>query len=109
MCANFGFGALPTQPMPHRDDLLAAADHRAERDRSRPLVTGQIVVRRFCRRRALERGALDAELRGKSMQLADVIGEEMTPLETGPFPDRRVDVHRHGSGLELQRSCLLNL
>src|SRR5436190_10144883 len=81
-------------PVQNKDDVFARAHHGAERNRPRPLERGQVVVRGRGFRRTLVGAALDAKRSRKSMQFVDVIGQEMTPAQSLPSPQRLVDIDR---------------
>ena len=84
------------QPTDHRHDLVAGARNRPRCNGAAAFVAREVVVRDGGLRRPLIRGPVNPEPRGETMQLVDVVGEQVRPLQAVPFPDRLVDVNRHG-------------
>jgi hypothetical protein len=50
------------------------------------------------------RGAVDAELSRETMEIVDIVGEEVGPFEPLPLPYRRVDVNA-APARHLARAC----
>ena len=82
-----------THPTHDRDDLVAAAGNRAERNRPLSLVSRNIVVRNWGPRRTLIRHAVNAEPRREAVQFVSIIGEQMGLFEPLPLPNRSIDVN----------------
>ena len=66
------------------------------RNSAASLVRRKVVMGDGGARRSLIRCAVNTEHRSEAMQLIGVVGQQVSPFEATPLPDRRVNVNRHG-------------
>jgi len=84
-----------SHPTQHRDDLAPIAGHGTHRHGQHALVSSQVIVRCSGLGGRLERGALDPEHRGKSVQFIQIVRQQVAPFEALPIPDRVIHIDGH--------------